>query len=147
MGAQSSSGSKQFWSRSSQDAKGLPIPSTEYKVTKNKGKRKAKKPEKSDHRKGTSPWTVTERSPRTLASPPLPPPLSLPPPKLREERAGAASTGCAWRRAGVKWGETMSFVAEAAVGGRGKRREKVLSQQPSRATEDPDRELRDPNHK
>lgn len=52
----------------------------------------------------------------------------------------------------------MSFVAEAAVGGRGKGdqgggeesgggHEKVLSRQPSRATEDPDRVLRDPNHK
>lgn len=153
-----SSGSKQSWSRSCQYSKGPPIPSTEYNVTKNKGQGKAKKPEKGDHQKGTGSWTVTECSPRTIASPPVPPPLSLPPPKLLEERASAASRGCAWRRAGVKWGETMSFVAEAAAGGRGKgyrrvgeaigggAREKVLSQQPSRATEDPDRELRDPNH-
>lgn len=53
----------------------------------------------------------------------------------------------------------MSFVAEAVVGGRGEgkegggeglgveEREKVLSRQPLRATEDPDRKLRDPNHK
>lgn len=59
----------------------------------------------------------------------------------------------------------MSFVAEAAAGSRrkgyrsggegtwgggegiwGGAREKVLSRQPSRATEDPDREQRDPNH-
>lgn len=96
-------------------------------------------------------------------NPPVPPPLSLPPPKLQEKRASAARRGSAWRRAGVKWGDTMSFVAEAAAGGRRKgyrrrgegtavgvgvgAREKVLSRQPSRATEDPDRELRDPNHK
>lgn len=57
----------------------------------------------------------------------------------------------------------MSFVAVAAGGGvsgagekgtseevkkwRGGRHEKVLSRQPSRAIEDPDRVLRDPDHK
>ena len=79
----------------------------------------SKKLEKTDQ-KGTGSRTVTKRSTSTQGNPPVPPPLSLPPPKPQEERASAASSGSAWRRAGVKWGETMSFVAEAAAGSRGK---------------------------
>lgn len=60
--------------------------------------------------------TVTERSLRTPAR-------SLPKPQHRQERAGA-TRGCAWRRAGVKWVETMSFVAEAG-GGEGGTGEKI----------------------
>lgn len=79
----------------------------------------SKKPEKTNQ-KGTGSRTVTKRSSSTRGNPPVPPPPSLPPPKLQEERASAASRGSAWRRAGLKWGETMSFVAEAAAGSRRK---------------------------
>lgn len=76
-----------------------------------------------------------------------------PQPRPPRERAGAAAPGGAWRRAGVKWAETMSFVAEAAEGvgargtgcggpqgarmageGRAASGATVLSRQPSRAT-------------
>lgn len=54
---------------------------------------------------------------------PVPWPLSSPNPSSAETRR-RSRRGCAWRRAGVKWVETMSFVAQAAKGGG--HREKVL---------------------
>lgn len=85
---------------------------------------------------------------------PVPWPLSSPNPSSAKMRR-RSSRGCAWRRAGVKWVETMSFVAQAAWGGGGtgkrywiglkkkkrlriEERKKVLSRQHSRATKDPD---------
>lgn len=60
--------------------------------------------------------------PQDPAGPARPPSAPRSPqPRPPRERAGAAAPGSAWRRAGVKWAETMSFVAEAAegVGARG----------------------------
>lgn len=98
--------------------------------------------------------------PWDTVSQPVPWPLSSPNPSSAETRR-RSSRGCAWRRAGVKWVETMSFVAQAAKGGhrekvldrlekkrpRIEERKKVLSRQHSRATKDPDRRLCGRNHK
>lgn len=63
---------------------------------------------------------------------PVPWPLSSPNPSAAETRR-RSSRGCAWRRAGVKWVETMSFVAQAAKGGH---RGKVLDRLKKKKSED-----------
>lgn len=76
--------------------------------------------------KDTSRSTVTECSPGT---PPACQSLFSPNPASAEPRR-RSSMGCAWRRAGAEWVETMSFVAQVAKGRRGEagRRGKGIEQ-------------------